>query len=430
MIALCLAPLVAQAILMVIDEGWFHRARGLPRRERLGHPIDTLSLAGCLMWLIALPHGDPGERTSPYALPGFLVLAVISTAVVIKDEAVHARQCSVGEHRLHAALYVLHPVVLAAFAALWWLGADGLLVGQLGVTLAFCAYQIIYWNLGWNPWRADGDDEDAAEAEAASTAWYADLGARWYAADDTPIALVRAEARARTPWIGDEIIRTLGPGPHRVLDLGCGAGFLANYLAGRGHRVTAIDASPESLRVARAHDDTATVRYELGDPCAKLPFADGSFDVVCAMDLLARVDDPERLIAEAGRVLAPGGMFVFHTFNRTWQAELIVVKGVPLFVRNAPRAVHVHRMFVTPDEVRDMCAAHRFEPPVLRGSRPRLGWPLWRMLLTGRVGDDFTFLSCPSTKLGYTGVARRDATACDRARDRRAMVPARLALRV
>ena len=44
---------------------------------------------------------------------------------------------------------------------------------------------------------------------------------------------------------------------------------------------------------------------------------------------------------------------------------------------------------------------------MLVGSRPRFRWPLWRMLLTGKVGDDFAFTFTPSTKLGYTGIARK-----------------------
>lgn len=379
MVAVCLIPIVLQGAIMVIDEGWFHRARGLPRWERLGHPLDTLTLAACLMWLLAMPHAPDGTPATPIAIPGYIALAGFSTVFVTKDEGVHARLCSGGEHWLHAVLFALHPIVLGAFAYLWWLGADGVLVGQLGLTLAFCAYQIIYWNFD-GLWRA-------CEPEIFETGEPA-----------KPIALVRAEARARNPWIADEIERTLGPGAHRVLDLGGGAGLCADFLIARGHAVTAIDtAAPASL-----------------------PFAAGSFDVVCAIDVLEHVEDPDRLIAEAARVLAPGGMFVFHTFNRTWQADLVMIKGVAWFVRDASKGLHALRLFITPTEVRDMCAAHHLEALTLRGSRPQFGWPLWRLLLTGQVDDDFMFTSCASTKLGYTGVARRDAApACDLARERR-----------
>ncbi len=52
-----------------------------------------------------------------------------------------------------------------------------------------------------------------------------------------------------------------------------------------------------------------------------------------------------------------------------------------------------------------MLRARGMELVELRGSRPRFRWPLWRMVLTGKVGDDFAFTFTSSTRLGYTGYA-------------------------
>jgi 2-polyprenyl-6-hydroxyphenyl methylase/3-demethylubiquinone-9 3-methyltransferase len=126
------------------------------------------------------------------------------------------------------------------------------------------------------------------------------------------------------------------------------------------------------------------------------------------MDLLEHVEEPHRLIAEASRVLRPGGKFFFHTFNRNWLANLIVIKGVEWFVKNTPSDLHVLRLFHTPAELTAMLRARGLDIVDLRGSRPRFRWPLWRMLVTGRVGDDFAFTFTPSTKLGYTGIAKKN----------------------
>lgn len=393
--ALLVIPLALQALAMLVDEGYFHRRRGLPRWERIGHPLDTLTIAACLAWLVGV---DP---TAAYAVPGYLALAVISTLFVTKDEPVHARLCGAAEHWLHAVLFVLHPIVLGACAVLWQRGETWLLAGQLAATCAFLAYQVVYWNVL---------RDRAGRARGVNNAWYADLGARWYEADDDPIALLRAEARHRNPWIAGELVRGFGPRPVRVLDLGCGAGFLANDLAARGHAVTGVDTTAENLAVARSRDPTRTVCYVRADARA-LPFADGGFDVVCAMDLLEHVEEPAQVIGEAARVLAPGGLLIFHTFNRTWQANLVVIKGVAWFVANAPADLHVLRLFLAPAEVTAMCRAQGLEVTSLVGSRPRLRWPLVRLLLTGRVGEDFEFTCTRSTKLGYTGCARKDSVA-------------------
>ena len=140
MVAYCLIPIVLQGVIMVVDEGWFHRERGLSRWERIGRPLDTLTIALCLSWLVATAP----ERST--ALPIYVGLAVFSTLFVTKDAAVQAQPCSPGERWLHALLFALHPIVLAAFAYLWWIGMAGLLVGQLGITIAFLAYQVIYWS--------------------------------------------------------------------------------------------------------------------------------------------------------------------------------------------------------------------------------------------------------------------------------------------
>lgn len=390
MIAVCFVPIALQAIAMIVDEGWFHRQRGLPRWERIGHPLDTLTIAVCLAWLLCVP------KAASVAVPGYIALAIASTLFVTKDEGVHAKNCSAGEHWLHAVLFTLHPIVLGAFAWLWWQGEHGLLVGQLVVTLGFMTYQVVYWNVVRD------------RTHVINNEWYADLGERWYEATDTPIALLRAESRHRNPWIADEIVRTLGTSPCRVLDLGCGAGFLANHLAEAGHQVTGIDMTPENLPIARAHDATRSATYEFGDAC-ELRFPDASFDVVCAMDLLEHVDEPEKLIAEASRVLRPGGVFFFHTFNRTKRAHLIVIKGVEWFVRNTPKDLHVIELFRTPAEVTAMCNQAGLDVTLMRGSRPRFRWPLWRMLLTGNVGEDFEFTFSSSLAIGYTGIATTSA---------------------
>jgi 2-polyprenyl-6-hydroxyphenyl methylase/3-demethylubiquinone-9 3-methyltransferase len=236
---------------------------------------------------------------------------------------------------------------------------------------------------------------------------YDALGDRWYEAQDDPVALLRAESAHREPWIIETIERRFRGARIRVLDIGCGAGFLTNPLAARGWNVTGLDASERSLAVARERDQTRSVRYESGDAC-DLPHPDESFDVVCAMDFLEHVTDPGRVIAEAARVLRPRGLFFFHTFNRTFLAWLIVIKGVEWFVKNTPPDLHVLSLFLDPEEVRSLCQANDLEVRELRGSRPVIfSRAFFRLLATGIVPKDFAFRFTGSTQIAYTGLATK-----------------------
>jgi len=193
----------------------------------------------------------------------------------------------------------------------------------------------------------------------------------------------------------------------QVLDVGCGAGFLSNHLAREGFTVTGIDSSQASIDVASRHDETGKARYLLGD-ASRLPFPDGSFDVVCAMDFLEHVEEPAAIVAEMARVLKPGGAFFFHTFNRNPLAWLVIIKGVEWFVKNTPRHMHVLRLFIKPKELERMCSASGLSLRQLLGSEPVVfSWAFWRMLLTRVVPANFRFRFSSSTLLAYTGYAVR-----------------------
>ncbi len=166
--------------------------------------------------------------------------------------------------------------------------------------------------------------------EEINNAFYDDLKMQWYAADDHPIALLRAEHPVKLSWIK----KHLQTGALDILDIGCGAGFLSNDLARLGHRVVGVDLSKESLSVAEELDQTKTVRY-LHASAYELPFENGSFDEIAAMDFLEHVENPGKVIQEVSRVLRPGGRFYYYTFNRTFLSWLFVLKGVEWFVKNA-----------------------------------------------------------------------------------------------
>ena len=111
-------------------------------------------------------------------------------------------------------------------------------------------------------------------------------------------------------------------GQGRVLEVGCGTGAVAEALAARTDttEVIGIDPSPEFIEIARSRDTDA--EFRLGDALA-LDFDVGSFDVVVFHTVLAHIPQPDLAIAEAVRVLRPGGMLaVFEGDNASTSLSL------------------------------------------------------------------------------------------------------------
>lgn len=236
---------------------------------------------------------------------------------------------------------------------------------------------------------------------------YHSYGDRWYTAFDDPIALLRSEAKVTGPWIEKILSKHFSePQSTSVLDIGCGGGFLSNRLAASHYKVTGCDLASESLEVARRHDLTQTVNYITAD-AYHLPFDNGTFDVVTAMDFLEHVDHPGKVIAEASRVLKPNGLFFFHTFNRNFLSKFVIIKLPEWFVKNTPKNLHVPELFITIDEFRKYNEDSGLTIKEMLGTKPNLtSWTL-KSLWTREVPKNFSFSLIKSTKLSYLGYSQK-----------------------
>ena len=121
--------------------------------------------------------------------------------------------------------------------------------------------------------------------------------------------LVEAEHLARYVWACRDAAG------RRVLDVGCGTAYGAGMLAAAGATsVAGVDRAGAVLEAARP-TMPATVTLVEGDATA-LPFADASFDLITVFELIEHVEQPESVLAEVSRVLAPGGIALISTPNR------------------------------------------------------------------------------------------------------------------
>jgi 2-polyprenyl-6-hydroxyphenyl methylase/3-demethylubiquinone-9 3-methyltransferase len=409
--ALLTLPFLLQGIVIFVDEFKYHHKRGLPRWERIGHPIDSFFYSLPLLWSILFPP------TEGYQII-FLVMAIFSTFIIIKDEKVHKEFSSANEQYLHALLFILHPVCLINVFLIWPIlhGGESLILTsfhiqaeqhqalriliyfQAVLSLGFCLYQIIYWNFI----RKD------EQMKKVNNDYYDTLNDDWYEADDDPIALLKAEQKLKNKWIEDELLRLLDRQDLtgvKILDIGCGGGFLTNYLATKGVEVTGIDQSVSSLRVAEDNDKTNTVKY-LPANAYQLPFGDESFDFVFAMDFLEHVESPEKVISEASRVLKKKGSFFYHTFNRNLLAWLVIIKMVEWFLPKTPKDIHILRLFIKPKELEVMMSKNGLSNQEINGMGPVfLSSAFFWSLLKRRIHPDFDFELKSSKLLAYMGHA-------------------------
>jgi len=153
-------PFLVQMAVITFDEFFFHVRRGLPKWERIGHPLDTLTVLGCFAFVAWVPY-------SALMLKVYIGLALFSCVFVTKDEFVHKECCPASEQWLHALLFINHPIVLTAAGLMWpilsgqtppsWLSglaphAERLhfaMKMQVGCIALFLTYQTLYWNFLW-----------------------------------------------------------------------------------------------------------------------------------------------------------------------------------------------------------------------------------------------------------------------------------------
>src|SRR4051794_33390212 len=126
-------------------------------------------------------------------------------------------------------------------------------------------------------------------------------------------------------WQCDEHVRRPLEG-RTALDVGCGAGLLAEPLARLGAKVTAIDAAPELIAVARDH--AAAMGLEIDYRSGAVEELNGRFDLITSMEVIEHVTDPAAFLAALAKRLAQGGLLILSTPNATaWSRLMLITVG-------------------------------------------------------------------------------------------------------
>lgn len=163
-----------------------------------------------------------------------------------------------------------------------------------------------------------------------------------------PVRLKYIREQLDRHWQVDECSRTPLAGK-TALDVGCGAGLLAEPLARMGAKVTGLDGSHELIAVAREHAAATGLQidYRAGD----LLDLDGQFDLITCMEVIEHVADPAAFVQAIAKRLAPGGLLILSTPNATaWSRLMMITIGEGL--RRIPRGTHDFDKFITPERMK------------------------------------------------------------------------------
>lgn len=182
----------------------------------------------------------------------------------------------------------------------------------------------------------------------------------------------------RCNYIEVSIAKEFGKGAlaqQDILEIGCGGGLICEDLARRGATIIGIDPSQEALEVARQHAQERglghAIYYQEGVAEA-LPYADGSFSAIVCLDVLEHVQDLAATIKEVARVLAPGGVFVFDTINRTLLARVALIwYGEHFPSGGLTPGLHNYHSFIKPGELRTLVTASGLQVREMTGFMPR-----------------------------------------------------------
>lgn len=191
------------------------------------------------------------------------------------------------------------------------------------------------------------DPREAAHFGAMAADWWDPNGSSAMLHQLNPVRLAYIRDRIDQHWRFDEHdLRPLKG--RRAADVGCGAGLLAEPLARLGAEVTGVDPAPENIAAARAHavGQGLAIDYKVGSVQALA----GPYDLVTSLEVVEHVSEPRLFVQGLADALAPDGLLILSTPNRSALSRLMLIV-VGEGTGRIPRGTHDWNRFLAPEEL-------------------------------------------------------------------------------
>jgi 2-polyprenyl-6-hydroxyphenyl methylase/3-demethylubiquinone-9 3-methyltransferase len=194
--------------------------------------------------------------------------------------------------------------------------------------------------------------EEVAQFAAQAGEWWDPNGSEAMLHKLNPVRLAYIRDQVDRHWSLDE--HSLKPlAGKSALDVGCGAGLLAEPLARLGAKVTAIDAARELIAAAQLHarGQALDIDYRV----STVEEVAGTYDLVTSLEVIEHVAGPKSFVTALAARLASGGLMILSTPNRTALSRLVTV-GIAEAIGAVPKGTHDFDKFIAPDTLKALLA--------------------------------------------------------------------------
>ena len=140
----------------------------------------------------------------------------------------------------------------------------------------------------------------------------------------------------------------------RVLDIGCGGGILSEALSSAGADVIGIDASSQTIGVAKSHANAVNSKVTYIESTIEeflLNNKNDLFDVITCLEMLEHVPAPNQIIENCHSLLKDNGDIFLSTINRNPRSYLFAIIGAEYILNLLPKGTHEYSKFIKPSEL-------------------------------------------------------------------------------